>query len=98
MVRNHSDCCRNGVGSPPTAFTTWLMVPSTDVSCIIIAAMVMQLTSVDGTINQVVKAVGGEPTPFLQQSEWFRTIYVSSEVWQTVGWGQILYLAALTTL
>ena len=30
--------------------------------------------------------------------EWFRTIYVSSEVWQTVGWGTILYLAALTTI
>jgi putative aldouronate transport system permease protein len=67
-------------------------------SIVIIAAMVMQLTSVDGTINQLVRAVGGEPTPFLQQSEWFRTIYVSSEVWQTVGWGTILYLAALTTI
>ncbi|GAA0960265.1 ABC transporter permease [Virgisporangium aurantiacum] len=67
-------------------------------SIVIIAAMVMQLTSVDGTVNQLVKAVGGDPTPFLQQSEWFRTIYVSSEVWQTVGWGTILYLAALTTI
>ena len=38
------------------------------------------------------------PVPFLQQPEWFRTIYVSSEVWQTVGWGTILYLAALTTI
>ena len=67
-------------------------------SIVIVAAMVMQLTSVDGTVNQVVRAVGGEPTPFLQQAEWFRTIYVSSEVWQTVGWGTILYLAALTTI
>jgi putative aldouronate transport system permease protein len=67
-------------------------------SIVIVAAMVFQLTSIDGTVNQVVRAVGGEPTPFLQQSEWFRTIYVSSEVWQTVGWGTILYLAALTTI
>jgi putative aldouronate transport system permease protein len=67
-------------------------------SIVIIAAMVMQLTSVDGAVNQLVRAVGGEPVPFLQQSEWFRTIYVSSEVWQTVGWGTILYLAALTTI
>jgi putative aldouronate transport system permease protein len=67
-------------------------------SIVIVAAMLMQLLSVDGTVNQVVKAVGGEPTPYLQQAEWFRTIYVSSEVWQTVGWGTILYLAALTTI
>jgi putative aldouronate transport system permease protein len=42
--------------------------------------------------------VGGEAIPYLQRPEWFRTIYVSSEVWQTVGWGTILYLAALTTV
>ena len=34
----------------------------------------------------------------MQEPSWFRTIYVSSEVWQTVGWGTILYLAALTTI
>ncbi|GAA1398511.1 ABC transporter permease [Catellatospora coxensis] len=67
-------------------------------SVVIVAAMVMQLLSVDGTVNQVVRAFGGDPIPFLQQPEWFRTIYVSSEAWQTVGWGTILYLAALTTI
>ncbi|MEU1807348.1 ABC transporter permease [Micromonospora aurantiaca (nom. illeg.)] len=67
-------------------------------STVIVAAMVLQLLSVDGTVNQMVRAVGGEPVPFMQQAGWFRTIYVSSEVWQTVGWGTILYLAALTTV
>jgi putative aldouronate transport system permease protein len=67
-------------------------------SIVIVAAMVMQLLSVDGTVNQLVRGVGGDPIPFLQRAEWFRTIYVSSEVWQTVGWGTILYLAALTTI
>jgi putative aldouronate transport system permease protein len=67
-------------------------------SIVIVAAMVMQLLSVDGTVNQMVRAVGGDAIPFLQRPEWFRTIYVSSEVWQTVGWGTILYLAALTTI
>ncbi|MFI7431316.1 ABC transporter permease [Micromonospora sp. NPDC049836] len=67
-------------------------------SIVIVAAMVMQLLSVDGAVNQLVRAVGGEAVPFLQQAGWFRSIYVSSEVWQTVGWGTILYLAALTTI
>ncbi|MEE6259761.1 ABC transporter permease [Plantactinospora sonchi] len=67
-------------------------------SIVVVAAMVMQILSVDGTVNQMIRAVGGEAVPFLQQPEWFRTIYVSSEVWQTVGWGTILYLAALTTI
>lgn len=67
-------------------------------SIVIVAAMVMQLLSVDGTVNQVVGAFGGQPVPFIQEPGWFRSIYVSSEVWQTVGWGTILYLAALTTI
>ncbi|MEV4413174.1 ABC transporter permease subunit [Catellatospora sp. NPDC049609] len=67
-------------------------------SIVIVAGMVMQLLSVDGTVNQLVRAFGGEAVPFLQRPEWFRTVYVSSEVWQTVGWGTILYLAALTTI
>lgn len=67
-------------------------------SIVIIAGMLFQLLSLEGTVNQIVTAVGGDAVPFLQRPEWFRAVYVSSEVWQTVGWGTILYLAALTTV
>jgi putative aldouronate transport system permease protein len=67
-------------------------------SIVVVAAMTMQLLSVDGVVNQGVRLVGQDPITFLQQPGWFRTIYVSSEAWQTVGWGTILYLAALTTV
>jgi putative aldouronate transport system permease protein len=67
-------------------------------SIVIVAGLVLQLTALNGTVNQVVEAFGFDPVPFMQRPEWFRTIYVSSEVWQTVGWGTILYLAALTTV
>ncbi|MBB5780611.1 ABC transporter permease [Nonomuraea jabiensis] len=67
-------------------------------SMVIVAGIVMQMLAIDGPVNQIVKVFGGEPTAFLQKPEWFRTIFVSSEVWQTVGWGTILYLAALTTI
>ncbi|MEV5070695.1 sugar ABC transporter permease [Microbacterium sp. LMI12-1-1.1] len=67
-------------------------------SVVIVAGLVLQLTALNGTVNQVVEALGADPVPFMQRPEWFRAIYVSSEVWQTVGWGTILYLAALTTI
>ncbi|MEU6715749.1 ABC transporter permease subunit [Nonomuraea sp. NPDC046802] len=67
-------------------------------SIVIVAAITMQMLSIDGPINQMVKLLGNDPVTFLQQPDWFRTIYVSSEIWQTVGWGTILYLAALTTI
>ena len=68
-------------------------------SIVVVVAMIGQLLASDGTVNQVVKIFNdGQTIPFIQRAEWFRTIYVSSEVWQTVGWGTILYLAALTTI
>lgn len=67
-------------------------------SIVIVAGMVFQIFSVQGTVNQIIEAVGGDAISFMQRPEWFRAIYISSEAWQTVGWGTILYLAALTTI
>jgi putative aldouronate transport system permease protein len=67
-------------------------------SIVVVAGMVLQILSVDGVVNLGLRAVGQDAVSFIQEPGWFRTIYVSSEVWQTVGWGTILYLAALTTI
>jgi putative aldouronate transport system permease protein len=65
-------------------------------STVIVAGVVMQLLAADGPVNQLVTQLGHDKILFIQQPGWFRSIYVSSELWQTVGWGTILYLAALT--
>src|SRR5690606_9493479 len=62
------------------------------------ASMIAQFVAIDGMVNQAITALGADPIPFIQRPEWFRTIFVTSEVWQTVGWGTILYLAALTAI
>jgi len=49
-------------------------------------------------VNEVIGWFGHSTILFLQDPGWFRTIYVSSEIWQYAGWGTILYLAALTTI
>jgi putative aldouronate transport system permease protein len=67
-------------------------------SVVIVVGMIFQLTSLQGTINQLLSHVGVGAIDFMQQASWFRPVYVSSEVWQTMGWGAILYLAALTTI
>jgi len=67
-------------------------------SVVVVAGMIVQLLSIDGVVNQALRGAGQPAISFLQQPEWFRSIYISSEVWQTVGWGTILYLAALTTI
>ena len=67
-------------------------------SVVIVVGMVFQLLSLRGTVNQLIDLVGGSPINFVQEAEWFRAVYIGSEIWQTAGWGTILYLAALTTI
>jgi putative aldouronate transport system permease protein len=67
-------------------------------SIVVVAGIVMELTAMNGTVNQIVRLFGGDAIPFMQQPGWFRQIFVTSEIWQTVGFGTILYLAALTTI
>ncbi len=68
-------------------------------SVVVVAAIIIQGLDLDtGVVNQALHAVGHSPIAFLQEPGWFRQVYVSSEVWQTAGWGTILYLAALTTV
>ena len=49
-----------------------------------------------GAINMIIKAFGGEPIFFTGNPETFRPVLVLSSLWKEVGWGTIIYLAALT--
>jgi len=65
-------------------------------SMVIVAGMIQQLLEPSGVINAAIKAFGGNAISFLNEPSWFRTIYVSSGIWQGMGWGAILYLASLS--
>ena len=65
-------------------------------SIVIVAGMVLEIVSINGSLNTIVEFFTGERISFIQKPEWFRTIYIGSEIWQGLGWGAILYLAALT--
>jgi putative aldouronate transport system permease protein len=67
-------------------------------STVVIAGIiVIFLSPTTGIVNTLLsKGLGIEPIMFLGIPEWFRTIYIGSEVWQKVGWGTILYLAAIS--
>ncbi|WP_210584204.1 sugar ABC transporter permease [Streptomyces sp. GESEQ-35] len=67
-------------------------------SIVIVAGITMQMLATDGPVNAMLGWFGHDPIRFIQEPEWFRTVYVGSEIWQTAGWGTILYLAALTTI
>lgn len=67
------------------------------ISWVVLAGMIMNFLSPStGLVNNVVTSFGHEPIPFLTLPEYFRAILVSAEVWKGVGWGTIIYLAAMT--
>ncbi len=66
------------------------------ISMVIVAGMVREVLSTSGPINNFIKSMGGEAITFISLPEWFTTIFVTSGVWQGIGWGTILYLAAMS--
>lgn len=66
------------------------------ISLIVICGILKDFTSSDGVINDIIAFFGGERLTFLLEPGLFRTVYVSSGIWQNIGWGTIIFLAALT--
>ncbi len=63
----------------------------------VIGMIVMFVSPSQGIINKLLQAVFGiEPIHFLAEAKWFRTLYITSEVWTGLGWSAIIYIAALS--
>ena len=61
------------------------------------AGIIRSILSTDGgLLNTVIVSLGGQPIYFLGSPRYFRTIYVASGVWQSIGWNTIIYLAAMS--
>ena len=53
-------------------------------------------TNSDGFITQIVKSLTGHQGSLIADPHCFRAIYIISDIWQSFGWGSIVYLAAIT--
>lgn len=68
------------------------------ISLVVICGMIIDFLARDGLVNNILNRFGIESIPFMIKPEWFRTIYVASNIWQGIGWGSIIYLAALSNI
>lgn len=66
------------------------------ISMVIVAGMLKEMLSLNGPFNSLLEKMGFAKIAFLSLPEWFPTIYIASGLWQGLGWGTILYLAAMT--
>lgn len=65
------------------------------ISLVIVCGLVADFTASDGPITEFIVSLGGERMNYLGQPEYFRTIYILSDMWQGIGFSSIIYLAAL---
>lgn len=66
-------------------------------SLVIICSMVIDFLSPGhGMVNNILGALGFERQYFISKPEWFRIIYIASDIWSSMGYGAIIYLAAIS--
>lgn len=65
-------------------------------SWVVVYGVVFAFFSGNGMINNVLNALGFGKQEFLMNAGAFRWLLVGSQVWKGVGWGTILYFAAMT--
>ncbi len=66
------------------------------ISLMVVCGLVKDFTRDVGVITYLLSLFGMEKVSLLNYPQYFVPIYVLSEIWKEVGWGTIIYLAALT--
>jgi len=65
-------------------------------SWVVLAGIVtVMLSPSEGPVNYILQLFGLEPIYFLADSNYFRSTLVITGIWKEIGWGTIIYLAAL---
>lgn len=65
-------------------------------SWVVFAAMIGNIFSYDGFVNNIFGLFKVEPIMFLSSNTWFRPIIIFTDAWKSFGFGTVIYLAALT--
>ena len=65
------------------------------VSWVVLGGIVKSLLSLNGPVNALVKLCGGTPAIWLTKSNYFIPIVLVTDIWKSMGWGSIVYLAAM---
>lgn len=66
------------------------------ISMVVVAGMIHMFAASQGLFNNIGAVFGHTPTPLLQHTQYYRTIFIASGIWQGLGWSSIIYMAAIS--
>ncbi|WP_238177975.1 ABC transporter permease [Paenibacillus contaminans] len=67
-------------------------------SWVIVGGIFINLLSIDGMVNRLTGFLGLQSVDFMTNKSFFRGVVVMSSIWKEVGWGMIIYLAAMSAI
>ena len=67
-------------------------------STVVVVGMMNSMFNSSGIVNQNIASMGMEKINFLNDAQYFRPMYIGSNIWQSVGWDTIIFLSALSGL
>lgn len=66
------------------------------ISWVVVSGMFLDILSPNtGILNKLIKSMDFEPIFFMGDKAYFRSVLVVTQIWKEVGWGAIVYLAAI---
>lgn len=68
------------------------------ISLVVLCGIITSFTGTNGVITNLIAYFTRDTTSLLMKPECFTPVYVISNIWQEVGWGSIIYFAALTNI
>lgn len=60
--------------------------------------LMVDVFSYSGAVNYFLEALGIDPVYFITSNRWFRVIIVGTDVWKTIGYQIVVFLAAITNI
>ena len=67
-------------------------------SWVVIYAIVQVLFTSSGYVTNILQLFAVQPKNYLMERKWFYPLLFGSALWKELGWGTIIYLAALTNI
>ncbi len=65
------------------------------ISTVVIVGIMMKMFSGSGIVNKFLARLGIEQQLFFSDKNWFRPLYIMSELWTNTGYSAIIYMAVL---
>ncbi|MCD7863762.1 MAG: ABC transporter permease subunit [Lachnospiraceae bacterium] len=68
------------------------------ISVVVVVSILSDFCKSNGALTQLATMFGWSGGALISSPQWFRTLYIGSNIWQHLGYNSIIFISALTTI